>query len=576
MCLHWRAALGSICRVKKYLYILVSFINLLAVCAAPVAAWADPLQTPLPLAPLLITEVQPGSTASASEEFIELFNTTNSPIDLAAHSWQLQIAGSTATDWQALLRTIALTGIVQPGKYYVVASQYTSGGQLVQYLPGIAAQWYSAGLSAAAGHIRLTYSAKQQQGSDCVAVTTVVDEVEWSLTKDGSTAQSPSLDGRSPFLENKSLGIPPANALQRYATSATDTYVDQNNDMVDFSVAGPPSPGAINPVTMLQSDGAQPAVPLPADACPVTPPTTGDGGGTNGQSPDSGQTGDTPGNPAQSDPGTPNGGQGAADPPPEQALLPVIISELLPNPAAPQTDEADEFVELYNPNTNTIDLSGYTLTVGTATTHTYAFPEGTTLAGGSYTAFFSAQTGLSLSNSGGQARLADPQGTIVAETDIYDTAKDGQAWAFINGSWQWTDSPTPNAPNAASAPPPPADTVKMAAVKSAAVITPKKASITTAPKTATAAAKPKSAAPKKATAKAKAAKLKPKATATITNTADTKQSLHPLILASVALLAVLYGAYEYRHDMANHIRKFRDHRAHRRSRRPAVARRRDD
>jgi hypothetical protein len=41
-------------------------------------------------------------------------------------------------------------------------------------------------------------------------------------------------------------------------------------------------------------------------------------------------------------------------------------------------------------------------------------------------------------------------------------------------------------------------------------------------------------------------------------------TVHPLTLAAVVAAALLYGAYEYRHDLANRYRQFRRQRAARR------------
>src|SRR5258706_5353561 len=123
------------------------------------------------------------------------------------------------------------------------------------------------------------------------------------------------------------------------------------------------------------------------------------------------------------------------------------VTEVLPNPAPPQSDNEDEFIELYNPNNSPFDLSGFKLQVGTKTKHTYTIPDGTTISAKTFLAFMSVDTGLAMSNSGGQVVLIDPLGNAISQTDIYSTANDGEAWALAKGKWYWTTSPTPNAPN---------------------------------------------------------------------------------------------------------------------------------
>lgn len=561
----------TICRMKRKNLIsaLSSSLTAALLLALPVSVYADSTGTPMPptLAPVLISEVQPGSTASASEEFIELYNTTGTAIDLAAHGWQLELASTTATNWSSPLRTIALSGTIASGQSYIIASQFSNSGQPTQYLP-TAQAWFSPALSAAAGHIRLTYNTNQlQSDGTCSASQTVVDEVEWSTPKNG-TAATPSLDGRSVFMTAKSTGIPAGTSLQRMVDPILHTYVDTNSDSADFGPSNSPTPAGGNTLTAPTSSAslAQTPVFLPSDDCDPSPPVSTPGDGSGSTSPLEPPTGSPPtaepggeGDGSNTSGGT--GGQSPAGPTipaTDQGLLAPQISELLPNPAAPQTDAADEFVELYNPNSARFDLSGFKLVAGTTTTHEYVFASGTLLAPGSFRAFFSADTGLSLSNSGSQVKLVDPLGNVIAQTDVYTVAKDGQTWVLANGVWQWTTSPTPNAPNKIATP---------------IVTVSKNANI------AQATAKPatkKSLATVKAAAKAKSTKSKvktdaPTGQALVADTTTSKTPLHPSILAAVGVLAVLYGAYEYRHDMANYIRRRRDNRAARRSNRQAAA-----
>ncbi len=152
------------------------------------------------------------------------------------------------------------------------------------------------------------------------------------------------------------------------------------------------------------------------------------------------------------------------------------ITELLPNPASPQTDADDEFIEPYNPSTTSdFNLKGYTLEVGTTTLHDFTFTSDTIVPAASYLAFTSAQTGLAMSNSGGQARLLSPMGQVLNQTASYTTAADGQAWALdaADATWYWTTAPTPGAVNIITA----------AAGASTAVSTTKPAAKATAKKT---------------------------------------------------------------------------------------------
>jgi hypothetical protein len=218
------------------------------------------------------------------------------------------------------------------------------------------------------------------------------------------------------------------------------------------------------------------------------------------------------------------------------------ISEVLPNPAPPQTDADGEFIELYNSNNAPFDLSGFSLKSGISTTHIYNFPTSQfTLQPHEFRAFYTQQTGASLSNDSGQASFFDPAGNLLQQTDAYSVAKEGYAWVFADGLWQWTTKPTPNETNIINSPPAPTT------AKTTTATTKVKAAKTTKPKTT------------KATSSA-ASTYSPNGAS-----AAPVKNLHPTILAGIGLLAVLYALYEYRHDLANQLYKFRRYREDRRA-----------
>lgn len=232
------------------------------------------------------------------------------------------------------------------------------------------------------------------------------------------------------------------------------------------------------------------------------------------------------------------------------------ITELVPNPAGSGTDGTDEFIELYNANDATYNLSGYVLQTGLSTKHNYIFPAGTVLTPNSFSAFYSSQTGLSMSNSGGQATLLSPDGVILSQSDPYGVAADGKAWALADGAWYWSITATANQANVIT------ENV-VAAVLSA---TKTAAKVTTAKVKKAATAK----APKATTVKKKSTKQSSSASNTkkvASAATEPVRSIHPAVLALVAAAAVGYGLYEYRHDVANRFHKFRTNRAARRSHR---------
>jgi hypothetical protein len=224
-----------------------------------------------------------------------------------------------------------------------------------------------------------------------------------------------------------------------------------------------------------------------------------------------------------------------------------IITELLPNPAEPQSDSEDEFIELYNPNDSIFDLTGFKLEIGSSTKHFYTFPEGSMLAPKGFTAFFSVDTGLSLVNSGGQVWLLDPIGSTISQTKPYGTAKDGQAWALANGDWYWTANPTPNSSNIISLP-----------------LSTQSLSLGSPNKTAKAASSKAKTTKSSAKAAKKIKSTPTKAAQPFTSTVSANATpIHPAVLAGVGAVALLYALYEYRLDLANRFYKFRRNRAYR-------------
>ncbi len=555
---------------RQYLRIFTCLLAALWLCSAPVSVLAstDDSVASIPLAPLLVSEIQVGSvstTNGASEEFIELYNAADQPIDLGAHHWQLVVASSAASSWQSPLRTIPLLGVVAPGASYVVASQYTVAGQTVSYQPApdvsVDAR-YSAALAASAGHLRLVYTTYQDVNDTCVPVVTAVDQVEWSAPSSASNGvpASDSLDARSVLVTPTTAGVPKGSSLQRVVTAPDQTYQDSNNDVADFQMSSAVTPGGHNTLLATAAQQSQaaaavivPPVSPPEDQCDPSAPTSDTSDESNGLQPPAAQDA-PPSTVIQQDVDAPPtnsstvSGSQPVIPASDIGLVSPQITELLPNPVAPQTDATDEFIELYNSNDAVFDLSGFRLEVGLTTKRHYTFANGTYLQPKSFTSFFSSETGLALSNTGGQVHLLDPLGNPIGQSEQYGNAKDGQAWTLANGSWYWSVTPTPNSANVVTLP-------AAVAKKKTAGATVASAKKSSSDKVA-AAAKPKT---------PKSPKKEPDKPAVAVTTKQPSTPLHPGVLAVVGVSALLYGAYEYRQDMANKFYQFRANRTARRA-----------
>lgn len=215
----------------------------------------------------------------------------------------------------------------------------------------------------------------------------------------------------------------------------------------------------------------------------------------------------------------------------------VIISEIFPDPVAPQTDAADEFIELFNTTDSVIHMQGLTLVVGTTTIKKFALPA-MQIEPRAYRAFFAPQTKLTLSNSGG--RVALQRGSTVLQEVVYPKAVAGRSWSLYGVEWQWTTKPTPNEANS---------------------IIGDQSAATSTSGTKKSATKKSTAKKPKASKAAKKGSVEAAATSTPSvTTTTTRAPVHTAVVAGVGGVAVLYGAYEYRYDALNLFRKLRRNR----------------
>jgi hypothetical protein len=240
----------------------------------------------------------------------------------------------------------------------------------------------------------------------------------------------------------------------------------------------------------------------------------------------------TPGASNQLTANTAPAGPGSSAPAGSGSYPAVELNELFPDPASPLSDAKDEFIELYNPNSFPVDLSGYIIKTGASlsTKHTI----GGIVPPAGYLALKSATTKIALANDGSSVALYDPSGAQIGTTITYPKAKTGDAWARSDDAWSWTTSPTPGSANIIAEPPATASTATAAAKKTA---TKSSATKTTKAKTTTTKAK---------TTKAKAATK----TSTPLVAAATTTGGHWLLFA-LAGLTIGYIIYEFRYDLRN-------------------------
>ncbi len=489
-------------RTKRVISVLLS----LGLLSFPLLARADEPQVSDKT--LLITELQATGKdtlgkSAASLEFIELYNSAAAAIDLT--TIKLQYASAAGTTWSNIIPTPAFAGWLAPDDHLLLA--------VANYLPDTD-YVIGSGLSGIAGHVRVV----RFDPNDNTKPVNVLDTLGW-----GTTSVHPEVAPAPSVVFGHSL---------KRLVDGEGNYVDTDNNYNDFVDSDEPMP------EHKMIDFTPPEDPIDPDLSDDSDDSSDLGTGTGSVDDDIGGDVEIP--PAEEEQ-TP------------VVLLPLQLTELLPNPASPQTDSEDEFVEIYNPNSVSIDLKGWRLETGSKFSYR-VYLDGRSIAPFSYLTIYSIDSNLTLSNSEGAARLLDKDGMVVASALNYENAPAGQAWLLVGDVWQWTTTPTAGLPNLLTAPV--AESPVAKAVKTAKTSTAKPK--TTTAKKAAAATTKKTASKTSATAQGRSL---------FTDPASDGQILpvNPSILAVVAAAAVGYSLYEYRYDLRNAKQKLRRHREVRRA-----------
>jgi hypothetical protein len=424
---------------------------------------------------VVISQLETGTSASASQEFIELYNPTDQ--DVSLNGWTVEYKAATSTDMSSnWVKHASLAGVIKSYSFYLVAPK--------TYLADADADW-SATLSGSGGNVRL----KDGNGS-------VVDQLGYGNTANAAEAGAPA-------------SAPPADqSIERLPgrlDAGNGNGVDTDNNAADFILEPMPEP---------RFTQSLPEPPGAADSDMMT-------GSDDVTQPVAAEDDSVDGTPAA------------------QSYAPVDITELLVNPMTPLTDANDEFIELFNPTDSPINLAGYTIRAGSKFHSYYVLPS-TTLASGAYAAFYSAQTNVSMPNTGGAVEVLDPSGMVVDVTPAYGAAPDGQAWARFDDGWHWTLQTSPGQPNVLA--------TAITLVAPTATKTPKAKA---AKKIAVKATKAKKAKkvyvphPRKKKPKVVLAKAPMQLTAT--------KTLQPAtwLLIGLGVLTIGYASYEFRYDIQN-------------------------
>ncbi len=385
---------------KLYYLCVFSIGTLLLVSSGSVAALSDNI---------VISQVQLGSATSASHEYIELYNNSTEDTDIT--NWCLYYTSASSSLIGSKL--VCFTADNDSVHLFLPTNAYLFliSNQLNSSMPGLGSDYiFSATLSGTAGHIRLIDSSGYE-----------ADKLGW-----GSTAAS--AEGLLP------AKVPATGKVLGRKTIAAGLMQDTDINVDDFELINPRSSyqyGSIYEVQDMCSnlDGIQPKIP--------------DGyisdGANNCIDPQIDLclniTGVQESIPAIY---KSNGSMCLLN-------LPAIkITELLPN--AIGSDAGNEYIEVYNPTNESVDLVNYRL-ITKSDGREYLFPVNSILASGEYRAFSGDDIKFTLINTGSGVSLVSVDNQIIDETSDYDNPAEGESWSWFVDGWSYTVKPTPNQSN---------------------------------------------------------------------------------------------------------------------------------
>lgn len=396
---------------------------------------------------LLITEVQTGSSTSASEEFVEIHNSSSGDIDLSG--WSMYYKSATGTSWTK--KASVLSGIIKSGDFWVFAANLTGNTS------------FSSGLSGTGGNLQI----RDKLGN-------VVDQFGWGNA-------------------NASLGGPASisaggQSMYRLYNFETKFFSNTDNNFADFDIADSPTPSKLPQLEQIDQDT-------------------------------------------------------------EVAVYPKLeLSEIFPDPVSPLVDTSDEFIEIYNPSDQEVDLSAWKLKDESG--EEYLIKD-KSIAAKARLAIFAPESKITLNNTGDVISLLDPNGSLVDESADYENAEPGLSWSKIGGVWQWGVGPTPSAENADVYI---EDTlVPASAVNKVKKTASKKSTPKTTSKSATKASSQKA---------NKLQSSSPGSSSTPELQTESKSSgtnIWPWLLGVAGIATIGYAVYEYRTEIQLFIRKLRRH-----------------
>ena len=175
--------------------------------------------------PIVISEMQTLGNGGATDEFIELYNTTPDSYDLS--TWSIQYRGSYAT---TTINKINLTGNIPGNGFYLITN---SDG----YNGGVATDKAQTGISlnATGGTIVLVNNQTTLTTDNIATASTTADKLSWGtgsyLHPEGTTAPAPPSEGS---LERKAFPNSNPSTMIGGVDSTKGNQEDINDNSSDF------------------------------------------------------------------------------------------------------------------------------------------------------------------------------------------------------------------------------------------------------------------------------------------------------------------------------------------------------
>lgn len=343
-----------------------------------------------PAVHVVISEVKiSGPSGFSTDEFVEFYNPTDSPVDI--------------TSWQLVKRTAsgAAYPLVESFDALTIAAH---GYLLVAHPTG-----YTGTVTPDARYTT-TNSLAPDNSVELVSAAGIVDLVGWgkATSSEGVVALTP---GSAKSIERKALATSlSADMVDGGADVFRGNGEDTDRNDADFVSRDGPDP---------QSNTAE----LEFITAAAPPPKA-----TNVNS-------SVPAPPAPTATQTPT----VAQPVPHS----VVVSEVLPDPKGPDTTE--EFIELVNTGDASIDLTNWKLADASKTS--YTIPKGT-IAPGGWFVVKRGDSGIALNNTGGESvTLTASDGVVTSTVSWQGSAPEAQSYSLVGGAWVWTGKLTPGRVN---------------------------------------------------------------------------------------------------------------------------------